>query len=187
MRRKWIPAVLVVGLMAAAITGGAVLASGGDDAGNGGPDGEEVVVKDGDVSTLSIENTEVESGEPDELAVRVAEILGTEPQATYDAMVRADQADAGSLQGEGHADAGDEDSGDGDSGSVDATGMSYMDYGERIGAILGVDGESVARAVAQAYEELYAVERDIRDNGSGRDAEGTEDPGKHSAEPDTGG
>ena len=183
MKTKWIPAVLVVGLLAAAITGGAVLASGGDDGGNGGPDGEEVVVKDGDVATLSIENTEVESGGPDELALRVAEILGTEPQATYDAMVRADQVDADPLEGDGHADAGDEDSGDADSGSVDATGMSYMDYGERIGVVLGVDGESVARAVAQAYEELYGVERDIRENGSGRDAEGREDTGKHSVEP----
>ena len=178
MIRKWIPAVLIVGLLAAAITGGAVWASGGDDGGNGGPDAEEVVVQDGDVSTLSIENTEVESGEPDALAVRVAEILGTDPQATHDAMVQGEQVDLDRLHSEDTVEAGDV-----DAWSEHASGPSYMDYGERIGAILGVDGERVAHAIAQAYEELYGVERDIRDNGSGRDAEGREDTGKHSVEP----
>ena len=67
--------------------------------------------------------------------------------------------------------------------SVEAEGPSYLEYGNRIGAILGVDGERVARAIAQAYEELYAVERDIRDNGSGRDKEGKYDSGKHPAGP----
>lgn len=177
MRIKWIPAGLAVGLVVAAITGGAVLASGGDEAEKGGPDAEEVVVEDGDVSVLSIENTEVDSGEPDELALRVAEILGTDTQATHDAMVQADQVDLGQLPVDGHADAE-----DADSASVDATGMSYLEYGSRIGAILGVDGETVARAIAQAYEELYAVERDIHDNGSGRDKEGKYEPDKQPAE-----
>ena len=178
MRRRWIPAGLAVGLLAAAITGGAVLASGGDGAGNGDPDAEEVVVKDGDVSILSIENTEVETGEPDDLSVRVAEILGADTQATHDAMVQADQVDLGRLQVDGDVDVE-----DADSASVEAEGSSYLEYGNRIGAILGVDGERVARAIAQAYEELYAVERNIRDNGSGRDKEGNYDSGKHPAEP----
>ena len=56
--------------------------------------------------------------------------------------------------------------------------MSYQEYGERIGAILGVNGESVARAIAQAYQELYAVEREIWDNGSGRDMEERKDSDK---------
>ena len=34
MRRKWIPAGLMVGLLAVAITGGAVMASGGDPEGD---------------------------------------------------------------------------------------------------------------------------------------------------------
>ena len=178
MNRKWIPVGLAVGLMAAAITGGAVLASGGEEAGNGGPDAGEVVVKDGDVSILSIENTEVESGEPDELAVRVAEILGTDPQATHDAMVQADQVDLSGLSEVGHMEVGDL-----DSWSENGTGMSYGEYGNKVGAILDVDGLRVAHAIAQAYEELYAVERDIWDNGSGRDAEGKDESGKHHAEP----
>ncbi len=176
MNRKWIPMGLIVGLLAAAITGGAVLASGGDGAGNGDPDAEEVVVTDGDVSVLSIENTEVDSGEPDDLSVRVAEILGTDTQATHDAMVQADQVDLDHLGVDGQVEVGDE-----DSASVEAEGMSYAEYGDRIGAILGVDGERVARAIAQAYEELYAIERDIWDNGSGRDAEGKYESGKHPA------
>ena len=181
MIRKWMPMGLIVGLLAAAITGGAVLASGGEPEEGGEDDTEEVIVKDGDVSTLSIENTEVETGEPDELSVRVAEILGRDPQATHDAMVQADQVDLSQVRAEGQVEAG-----DADSWSEDATGLSYLEYGERVGAILGVDGERVARAIAQAYEELYAVERDIRDNGSGRDKEGKYDSGKHPSEPAAG-
>ena len=177
MIRKWIPMGLIVGLLAAAITGGAVMASGGEPEEGGEGDTEEVIVKDGDVSTLSIENTEVETGEPDELSVRVADILGADTQATHDAMVQADRLNPGPLPADGNADAG-----DADSWSEDATGLSYMEYGERVGAILDLDGERVARAIAQAYEELYAVERDIHDNGSGRDKEGKYDSDKQPAE-----
>ena len=178
MSRKWIPAGIVVGLLAAAITGGAILASDGDEVGNGGTNTEEVVVEDGDVSVVSIENTELETGEPDELSVRVAEILGTDTQATHDAMVQAGRVDLEPLGADGQVEAEDT-----DSASVEAEGPSYLEYGNKIGAILGVDGERVARAIAQAYEELYLVERDIRDNGSGRDAEGKYDADKHPAEP----
>ena len=139
MRGKWIPAGLVVGLLAAAITGGAVLASGGGDGGNGGTGAEEVVVKDGDVSVLSIENTEVESGEPDDLAVRVAEILGADTQATYDAMV---QADVAAEPNPGRSGEGNESDQDADSMSVEAEGRSYLEYGNRIGAILGKEAEA---------------------------------------------
>ena len=71
--------------------------------------------------------------------------------------------------------------------SVEAEGMSYAAYGNRVGAILGVEGLRVAEAIAQAYEELYGVERDIWDTGSGRDAEGKEDPAKSLAQPDSDG
>ena len=179
MRRKWIPAGLAVGLLAAAITGGAVLASGGESEGGEG-DTEDVIVEDGDYSVQSIENTEVETGEPDELSVRVAEILGTDTQATHDAMVQADAATEPNPGRSGEGNEGDQDA---DSVSVEVEGPSYLEYGNRIGAILGVDGETVARAIAQAYEELYAVERDIRDNGSGRDKEGKYDSDKPPAEP----
>ena len=89
MNKKWIPAGLAVGLLMAAFTG-VVIASDGDTA---DPDEdearEEIIVKDADTSTASFVNDEVDAaGDPDELAVRVAEILGTDPQATYDAMIR---------------------------------------------------------------------------------------------------
>ena len=176
MIRKWIPAGLAVGLLAAALTGGGVLASDGDEATTSSPDAEKVVVKDGDVSVVSIENTEVATGEPDELSVRVAEILGTDPQATHDAMVQADRVDLEPLGADGQVEAA-----DADSMSVEAEGPSYLEYGNRIGTILGVDDEKVARSIAQAYEELYAVERAIHDNGSGRDKEGKYDSDKHPA------
>ena len=179
MRIKWIPAGLAVGLLAAAITGGAVLASDGDEAENGDPETEEVIVEDGDVSVESIENTDVETAEPDELSIRVAEILGTDTQATHDAMV---QADATVEPNPGRSGEGNESDEDANSMSVEAEGPSYLEYGNRVGAILGVDGERVARAIAQAYEEIYEVERDIQDNGSGRDKEGKYESDKQPAE-----
>ena len=181
MKNKWIPAGLTVGLLAAAITGGAVMASGGEPEGDEAP--EEVIVRDGDTSTTSVVNDDANAaGEPDELSVRVAEILGADPQATHDAMVEADRLDPGPLHADGNADAG-----DADSVSEHAEGMSYAEYGNQVGAVLGVDGLRVAEAIAQAYEELYGVERDIRDTGSGRDAEGKEDPAKRLAQPDSDG
>ncbi len=182
MKKKWMPAGLVVGLLIAAITGGAVMASGGDSDKSGGDEAqEEVIVRDADTSTASIVNDEVDAaGEPDGLAVRVAELLGTDPKATHDAMV---QADAGVEPNPDRSNEGNEGNRDTDSMSVEAEGPSYLEYGNRIGAILGVDGERVARAIAQAYEELYAVERDIRDKGSGRDVEGKYDSDKHPSGP----
>ena len=53
---------------------------------------EGVVVKDGGATVQSIENTDAVSEEPDALAVRVAEILGTDPWATSDAMARVGSA-----------------------------------------------------------------------------------------------
>ena len=179
MKKKWIPAGLLVGLLIAAITGGAVMASGGDPDKSGGDEAqEEVIVRDADTSTASIVNNEVDAaGKPDDLAVRVAELLGKAPQSTYDAMVQADAAV------EPNPDRSEEGNEGADSMSVEAEGSSYLEYGNRIGAILGVDGERVAHAIAQAYEELYAVERDIRDKGSGRDVEGKYESDKHPAEP----
>lgn len=169
MISKWIPVGLAVGLLAAAITGGAVLASGGEPKEGGEGEPEEVVVKDGDFAVQSIANDDVDpvgEPEPDELFVRIAEILGTDPEATHDAMVQADQVDLN-----GSADDSTVEVGDADSMSVEAGGTSYLEYGKRVGAILGVDGRTVAEAIAQAWEELYAVQRDITDKGSGQDAE----------------
>ena len=184
MVRKWIPMGLAVGLLAAAMTGGAVLASDGEPKESGEGEPEEVIVKDGDFSVQSIENDNVDTaGEPEELSVRVAEILGTDPQATHDAMVQADRVGLG-----GPPDDSPVEEGDADSMSVEGGGSSYLEYGNRVGAILGLDGRTVAEAIAQAYEELYAVQRDILDKGSGQDAEGKYEADKNPDEgPDTGG
>lgn len=185
MKKRWISAGLAVWLLMAAFTGSAVMASDGDTVDPEESEArEEVIVKDTDISTVSFVNDEVDAAEePDELAVRVAEILGTDPQATYDAMVRADAAVD---PNPGRSGEGGEAKRDADSMSVEAKGSSYLDYGNRIGAILGVDGLRVAQAIAQAYEELYAVERDIYYNESGRDTEGKYESDKHPAEPDAG-
>ena len=142
MSRKWIAVGLVVGLLAVAVTGGAVLASGGNPDEGGGDEAQEVVVKDGDVAVQSIENTEVESGEPDALAVRIAEILGTDPDATSDAMAQVDAA-VETGPGRSEADVHEHEPGV-DAMSVEAEGLSYFEYGTRLGAILGVDGERAA-------------------------------------------
>ncbi len=61
-------------------------------------------------------------------------------------------------------------------------GVSYQDYGQRVGAMVGVDGQRIADAIGHASEERDAVEREFWDNGSGRNKEGTEGPGRHLAE-----
>ncbi len=182
--KKWIPAGLAVGMLMAAFTGVAMASEGDTVYSEESEIREEVIVKDADTSAASFVNDEGDAaGAPDQLAVRVAEILGTDPQATYDAMVRAD---AEVEPSPGRPGEGSEAGQDADSISVEVEGSSYMEYGERVGAILDLDGGTVARAIAQAYEELYAVERDIWDNGSGRDAEDKYESDKHPAEPDAG-
>ncbi len=141
-------------------------------AGNGS-EVEGAVVKDGDGTVQSVENTDAVSDEPDALTVRVAEILGTDPRATSDAMTRVDSTGPAAVDGvvvDGRA--GEPDA---DSMSVEAEGLSYLEYGSRLGVILGVDGERAARAVAQAYEELYGVQRELDDSGSGADQNGGEE------------
>lgn len=187
MKKKWIPAGLAVGMLMTAFTGVAMASEGDTVYSEESEIQEEVIVKDADTSAASFVNDEGDAaGAPDQLAVRVAEILGTDPQATYDAMVRADAADAEVEPSPGRPDEGSEAGQEADSMSVEVEGSSYMEYGERVGAILDLDGETVARAIAQAYEELYAVKRDIWDNGSGRDAEDKYESDKHPAEPDAG-
>lgn len=164
MRKKWIPIGLTLGLMAVAVAVGGVLASGG----NSEKDTRIDVVEDGDMATESIENPEAAPREPDDLAVRIAEILGTDPGATSDAMARVETAESANPVGAG-AD-GRPGEGDEASMSVEAEWLSYAEYGTRLGAILGVDGDRAGRAVAQAYQELYGVERDLDDRGSGADS-----------------
>ena len=210
MRRKLITIGLAVGLLA--VAGGAVLAQEPD-----GSDGEAVaeVVEDDQVVAVSIGNANVEMAPqgPDELAVRIAEILGADPQAVSDAMIQVDAAmyaeyvdallrrhvaDGHISEEQANAIRAQVQSGDhtaldrlwtysyeeawgGDSSSAEvvAEGASYQDYGDRIGTILGLDGQRVANAIAQAYEELYAVQREIWDNGPGRDKGDKEESEKY--------
>ena len=169
MRMKWVPIGLIVGLLAAAITGGAVLAAGGDPGGASGKAATEVVAE----------------GQGD-LEARIAEILGTDPQATADAFVQVDSeidaeyADAvleKAVEG-GHITAeraqeirsqvqsGDysgldqlwQDSYEKECGGETSFSEpeAYQEYPNRVGAILNVDGQKVADALDQASKEWYA-------------------------------
>lgn len=166
MNKKWIPVGLTLGLVAVAVTVGGVLASGGDSEKESGID----VVQDGDVTTESIDNTEVAPRQPDNLAIRIAEILGTDPDATSDAMTRVETVGSSNPAG-GGADGGPVER-DAASMSVEAEWLSYAEYGTRLGAMLAVDGDLAGRAVAQAYQELYGIQRDLDDRGSGADIHG---------------
>ena len=172
MRMKWIPIGLIVGLLAAAITGGAVLASGGDPGGDNGKAATEVVAEG-----------------PDEMTARIAEILGTDPQATADAFAQVDSAidaehvdailkeavEKGYITAEqadvirAQAQSGDyswldqlwqdvyvAECGDiwvGEPEGVSHEGVSHQEYSDRIGAILNVDGQKVADAFDRAFDE----------------------------------
>ena len=173
MRWKWIPMGLLAGLLAAAVAGGAVLASGGDPGGASGKAATEVAAE----------------GQSD-LEARIAEILGTDPQATADAFVRVDsEIDAEyvdavlekAVEG-GHitterADAIRSQVQSGDYSGLDQLWQdsyekecggetwfsepeAYQEYPNRVGAILNVDGQKVADAMDRASEEWYAEHAD---------------------------
>ncbi len=169
MRSKWIPMGLIVGLVATAITGGAVLASGGDPGGGNGKAPTEVVVEG-----------------PDEMEAKIAEILGTDPQATADAFDQVDSeielkyvdavlkkaVESGHITREradvirSQVQSGDysgfdefwKESYEKECGSeiwyVEPEG--YDVFPDRVGAILNVDGQKVADAMDRASEEWYA-------------------------------
>lgn len=78
------------------------------------------------------------------MATRIAEILGTNTEATTNAMVQVDATlsveytDPERLDEESQT----------DSHEVMAEGLSYQEYGSRIGSMLGVNGQRVAQALA---------------------------------------
>ena len=189
MRRKWIPIGLVVGLLAAAITGGAVLASGGDPGGDNGKAATEVLAEG-----------------PDGMEAKIAEILGTDPQATADAFAQvASEIDAEyvdavlqkAVEG-GHitterADAIRSQVQSGDYSGLDqlwqdsyekecggepwfSEPQAYQEYPNRVGAILNVDGQKVADAMDRASEEWYAEEAGAPSSENGYDSAGESDP-----------
>lgn len=175
---------LVVGLLMAVVVGGAAFASDGDSLEPADNAPREIVATDADVSTETIENQDPETAEgPDDLAVRIAEILGADPEVTASAMAEADAALTRALASR---DGLDPEQG-ADSAEVMAEAPSFRAYGDRMGAIMGLDGQDVAAAIAQAHEELYAVERGIDDTGSGWDLEDKERPDKHDAGSDSDG
>ena len=158
MKPKWMISGLAAGLLALAITGGAVLANGG---GTG-------------------------SGVPDPVATRSAEILGVEAQAMADAMaqvdgrIQADYVDGVLAQAVADGDITEEqaetirtqvEAGDwsgfdqllSDSSSetcgwgiahVELDEASNQEYYERIGSKLGLESDAVADAFSQAYDAL---------------------------------
>ena len=166
MRKKWIPIGLIAGLLAAAITGGTVLASGGDPDGNNGKPA-----------------TEVDAKGPGDLEARIAEILGTDPQATADAMAQVDsEIDAEYVDAileeavkRGHITAEQANAIRAQAQSGDYSGLDQLwqdvyvaecgdfwvgepegvshEYADRIGAILNVDGQKVADAFDRAFDE----------------------------------
>ena len=174
MRRKWIPIGMVAGLVAMAITGGTLLASGGD---SGGDDPRP--------------STEVAVQQPDEFTTRIAEIIGVDPKAVADAMAEVDAAleaeyveallrqavDKGHITTE-QADAiraqvqsGDYSEldrlwldgigeGDEDGWFVEPEGVSHLEYSNRVGAILNVDGQKVADAIGEAADAYLVFEED---------------------------
>lgn len=150
-----------MGLVAVA---GGVLAPGGDS--------EKVtridVAEDGHVVTESIENPDLAPRQPDKLAIRIAEILGTDPGDTSDAMARVETVGSANPVGAGAG--GSLGERDVAAMSVEAEWLSYAEYGTRLGAILAVDGDRAGCAIAQAYGELYGVERGLHDRGSGADS-----------------
>lgn len=123
---------------------------------NGHETEEGVAVKDQDVVAYAVEMTEVVWREPDPLAVRVAEILGTDARDTSDAMARMDSTEIAGYLGAG-AD-GHPGERQADAVSVEAEGLSYREYGNMLGATLGVDGELAAQAVVQAIRDLHGVD-----------------------------
>ena len=187
MRMKWIPIGLVVGLLAAAITGGAVLASGGDPGGDNGKAATEVVAEG-----------------PDEITTRIAEILGADPQGTADAFAQVDSAiyaeyvdavlqkavEGGHITTE-RADVIRSQVQSGDYSGLDQlwqdsyekecggetwfpAPQAYQEYPNRVGAILNVDGQKVADALDRASEEWYAEDADAPSGENGYDsAEGS--------------
>ncbi len=178
MKTKWLPMGLVAGLLAMAVTGGVALASGGGNGAGACNDAEEVVAE-----------------YQDPLPAKVAEILGTDSQATTDAMARVDaeieaehfdaflkeavesgritteQADAIRAQVKcGDYSGLDQlwlDSYEEECGAEDwfeePEGLSYQEYTNRIGAILNVDGQKVADAMDQAFEEPVVAEAEGED------------------------
>ena len=168
MRWKWIPMGLIAGLLAAAVAGGAVLASGGDPGGSGKP-----------VAVVAAEG-------PGDLETRIAEILGTEPQATGDAfaqvnsIIEVEYVDAvleKAVEG-GHITAERAQEIRSQVQSGDYSGLdqlwedsyleecgaeiwfqepeAYQEYPDRVAAILNVDSQSFADALDQASKEWYA-------------------------------
>ena len=168
MRMKWILAGLATGLLAAAITGGVALAGGfGDRHPDRGVDKEEIKAT---------------------MAGKVAEILGTDEQATLDAIAQVREE----MQGEAEADRQEmieivldaavetgritQERADeiraqiesSDFGKRRMKGFGFalegrearmQEFADRVAAILGAEGAAVFDAIQQSKEEMRAVAR----------------------------
>ena len=112
MRKKWILVGLAVGLLAAAITGGAALAWGGPGQGWGWGRGN---------------HEERQSA----MAAKVAEILGTDEEATADAIAQAQKEVM-----------------------EEASDAALEDLAGRVAETLGTDADDTADAIQQVAEEM---------------------------------
>lgn len=182
MKRKWVLIALSVGLLGAAITGGAALAHGFRD---GGHSSGRLIGQDASEQQAA-------------LAARVAAILGADEQATADAMAQVqeemqteqlaefraaletmvqDAVDGGKITQEdadeflaaieaggwrgfgkrGHHGRGFNHYGDGLDGAAKA-----QEYADRVGEVLGVDGADVADAFGQAKDAIFSERLDAK-------------------------
>ena len=193
MRRKWILIGLAVGLLAAAMTGGAALAWGGPGNGWGWGGGNhderesavaakvaEILRTDEQETADAISQAQKEVRDEaaeaalEDLAGRVAETLGTDADATADAIeqvaeemrsealeARLQEAiDDGDMTEEEAQEIRDKVAEQGWSGKgLLHKGDDSDDFADRVGALLGVDGEAVSGddvsdAIEQAMTEI---------------------------------
>ena len=183
MKKKWLIVGLTTGLLAAAITGGVVLAGGGGGHGwgLGKHDGRLSALTERAAEILGIEaqditdayaqaREEAADAQLQDFAGRVAGTLGTDAQVTADAISQVsgemrsealesklqsaidsgriteeraaeirEQADAGGWHGKGLA---------------LKKGATLQEFADRVGAILGVNGDNVAEASQQAMQDM---------------------------------
>ena len=187
MKMKWLPMGLVVGLLAMAITGGVAMASGGGTGAGGGDAAAEVVADQKDPLPAKVaEILGTDSRATTDAMARVDAEIEAEhfdaflEEAVKSGRITAERADAiraqvksGDYSGLDQLwlDSYEEECG-GEAWFEEPEGPSHQEYTNRIGAILNVDGQKVADAMDQAFEEPVVAEAEGEDRagpGEGQD------------------
>ena len=183
MKKKWLIVGLTTGLLAVIITGGVVLAGGGGGHGwgFGKHDGRLSALTERAAEILGIEaqditdayaqaREEAADAQLQDFAGRVAGTLGTDAQATADAIgqvageMRSEAMesrlqsaiDSGRITEERAAEIRDQAESGGWRGKGLAlkNGATRQEFADRVGAILGVSGDDVAEASQQAAQDM---------------------------------